>query len=154
MARIILAFVPIAILIAPIVLSYQPKILVIAAFSLVAVLWLPLLVQPLHYDTGGMTRLSLYFVPVPAAIVLLFNIRRLRAVGPIIYAATAIFFFAYVSSTALTASAEVALGESRFDREDLNQMPIDEALARFSKEKYQEISLLHEEEQVQAWIEY
>lgn len=153
MARI-LALVPIAAFIALVLLPYRPNALVITVFFIVAVLWLPIVAQPIHYAAGGLTRLWLFFVPVPTAIVLLLNIRRLRAVGPIMYAAIAIFFLAYVYSTALLASAEIALGgEFKFAREDLNQIPIDQAFYRLFNEKAQEILSLPTPEQIQAWID-
>ena len=142
------AFIPMAMLLIPIVLWYSPNVLPIAALAFVAVLWLTLVGGPIHYDFSGLMTLWLFCVPVPLAIVLLLNIRRLRAVGPIVYAVMAIFFLAHVFSTWVITEIEIALGEPHlFMRPDLNQLSPMGALSRLFDER---VFSLPEEEQSHA----
>lgn len=143
-----LAFIPMAMLLIPIVLWYSPNVLPIAAFAFVSVLWLTIAGGQIHYDFSGLMKLWLFWVPVPLAIVLLLNIRRLRAVGPIMYAVIAIFLLAHVFSTWVVTEIEIASGEPHlFMRQDLNQLSPMGALSRLFDER---VFSLPEEEQSHA----
>jgi hypothetical protein len=73
-----------------IVLKRQPRFLILAVLALIAVMWA--LDRSIGVASAG---LWLSIAAVPTAAILLLNARRLRAIGPVVFAAALLFFFAF-----------------------------------------------------------
>jgi hypothetical protein len=111
----------------PLILRRQPRFLVLAVLALIALMWI--LDRSIGVDSIG---LWLLIAAVPAAAVLLLNIRRLRAVGPIVFAGTLLALYGIIVGLSYGAlDALDAVGPVRFVREDLVALPLWEAMQRY-----------------------
>jgi hypothetical protein len=110
-----------------VVLKRQPRFLVLAVLALIALMWV--LERILGVDPIGPW---LMIAAVPTAAVLLLNARRLRAVGPIVFAGTLLLLYGVLAGLAYGALYVVDLvGPVRFVRDDLAELPLWHAAERY-----------------------
>lgn len=103
------------------VLKKQVRFLVLAVLALITVLW------ALNAMIGT-NLVGKWLMIAPTGAILIFNVRRLRAVGPLIFAATLLFLLGVVTGLAYAALYALdAAGPIRFVREDLAQLSFFEA---------------------------
>jgi hypothetical protein len=106
---------------ATMILTKQLRFLILSVLALVATL------QVLDWAVRGsdLVRLWLMFAALPTGVVLLLNTRRIRAVGPIVFAATLFLFCATVAGQFYGALyIWDVIGPVHFVREDLAQLPL------------------------------
>jgi hypothetical protein len=109
------------------VLKPRPRFLALAVMILIAALGASDAVIG-----GSSLELWLMLASVPTLAVLLLNARRLRAVGPIVFAAILLLLFGAGASAVYAAvDAWEAIGPLRFVRDDLSQLPIFDAFSRY-----------------------
>jgi hypothetical protein len=118
------------------VLDRRPRALILAVLALVAALWAT--GRAIGSDPAGVElELWLCFAGVPTGAVVLLNTRRLRAIGPTVFAALLLLLYGlgaggvYASFYALEAAGPV-----RVKREDLARLPGLEALERYWSEVF------------------
>lgn len=108
----------------------QLRFLILAVLALISVLW--------AFDKaigGDLVGIWLLIAGVPTGAVLLLNTRRLRAVGPIVFAATLFSGYCTVAGAVYAiVPAWNAIGPMRFVREDLAQLPFHEGMQRYLNE--------------------
>jgi hypothetical protein len=110
-----------------VVLKKQPRFLILAVLALIAVVWV------VTWSIGvGSIKLWLKIAAVPTAAVLLLNVRRLRAVGPIVFAAVLLLLYGVLIGLAYGALyAMDVIGPVQFVREDLAGLPLGDAAAKY-----------------------
>ena len=123
LAFFLLVFATPAVLAPLVVVRREPRVLLLGVVLLLA------LQQAGDRFLGtDMTGLWLMVAAVPCAAVLLLNGRRLRAVGPVVFAATLLLFYGLAAGQAYGALyALEVIGPVRFAREDLAGLPFLEA---------------------------
>jgi hypothetical protein len=110
------------------ILTKQLRFLALTVLVLIAVLW----------GLGGTIRSSdplglwLMIAGLPTGVVLLLNARRLRSVGPIVFAATLLLFSTIVAGVCYGAFfASDFIGPVHFVREDLARLPFPTAVSKY-----------------------
>jgi energy-converting hydrogenase Eha subunit C len=113
------------------ILTKQLRFLALTVLVLIAVLW----------GLGGTIRSSdplglwLMIAGLPTGVVLLLNARRLRSVGPIVFAATLLLFSTIVAGVCYGAFfASDFIGPVHFVREDLERLPFPTAVSGFCRQ--------------------
>jgi len=109
------------------VLTRQPHFLMLAVLALVVAIWV--WERTIGADPG---RVWLMLAGVPTVAVLLLNTRHLRAIGPIVFAATLLVLYGFGIGVAYaTLYAWDAIGPVRFVREDLAPLPVAVAVTKY-----------------------
>jgi hypothetical protein len=116
---------------ATMILTKQLRFLFLSVLALLAAL----LVLDWAVHGSNLVTLWLMFAGLPTGVILLLNARRVRAVGPIVFAATLLLFCAIVASQFYGALYlwEI-IGPVRFVREDLAQLPMLTAATKYMEE--------------------
>jgi hypothetical protein len=112
-----------------IVRTKQLPFQILAVFQLVAALCV------LDWLTGGvLAQIWLMIYGVATAVVLFMSVRRLRAVGPIVFTATLLFFLCVLGGAFRAASLGRTVIGVRFVRDDLAQLSTADGAERFVRE--------------------
>jgi hypothetical protein len=120
----VIAATPVALAVA-MILTRQLRFLVLTVLALIAALW------AWGWTLHGSDPVGLWVMiaGLPTAVVLLLNARRLRAIGPIVFAATLFLFCAIVVGQSYGALyLWNVIGPVHFIREDLAQLPLSAAV--------------------------
>ena len=106
------------------------------SFLVLAVLALLVVLRAFDWAVGGdLVGMWLLISGVATGAILLLNIQRLRAVGPIVFAAT--LLFSYCAAGGIFSAAAIgwnAIGPVRFVREDLAQLSLVEGMQKYLDE--------------------
>jgi hypothetical protein len=115
------------------VLKKQVRFLILAVLGLMIVLWA--WDAMIGTDAVG---LWLMFASIPTGVILLLNLKRLRAVGPVVSAATLLFLFGSIAGLVYaTFYALHAAGPIRFVRQDLAHLFLLDAVKIWAGEIWQ-----------------
>jgi hypothetical protein len=109
------------------ILKRQLWVLLLTVFAFLLVLWV--FGKAIGVDSLG---LWLFIASVPTGAVILLNIPRLRAVGPVMFAA--LLLFGYCTAIGVVYAclpAWEAIGPMRFVREDLAPLPLDKGVDQY-----------------------
>ena len=113
-----------------IIVKRQLSFLMLAVLALIVVMW--------AFDRavgGDVVGIWLLISGVATGAILLLNIRRLRAVGPIVFAAALLFSYSAIGGHFYaTAIVWNAIGPVHFVREDLAQLPLLEGMQKYLDE--------------------
>ena len=110
------------------VLKKQVRFLILAVLGLIIVLWA--WGAMIGTDAVG---IWLMIASIPTAMILLLNLRRLRAVGPVVSAATLLLLFGLIASPIYAAfyALDVTAGPMRFVRPDLAHLDLLDAVKKW-----------------------
>jgi hypothetical protein len=131
------AAVPFVVVLMLMMLRWEPRIVISLALGIVVVL----LLAAIPIQQGGVERSSILSIfawmwfmvaAVPTLVVVLLNTRRLRTVGPIVFAATLLLLYGMVAGPLLPASVLVDALDVRLVREDVAHLSLFDALSSLS----------------------
>lgn len=130
------AAMPIVVVLMLMILRWQPRVVILIAFALIVLLWVSIPIWSRGSKAGtdlfNLFKMWLMQAGVPTVAVVLLSTRRLRAVGPVVFAATLLFLFGIVTGAGYASFFVLNAVEAHLVRADLAPLPLLEAISSLS----------------------